>query len=362
MALHERPAEAALELAEAALHRRLVDAERAAGGERAAVARDGEQVLEVVPVEGLELCAIAAPFCNLAPSAAPRAVPSLRPFDLLLADPEHAMTPSPFLLPRPCLRLALVTALLLGCGLAACGGNDDDERVVRVTSSSPNIVSYWNDVANRTVNATATVNVTAEEQRPSYHVDLATVHVAIYDAVNAIDGRFLPFAVDARRARGRRLDRRRRQRRRLRRAERALSQSRRAIPGRLRQRRSPRSPTARRRRSGSPLAARSLPRSSRCAPTTAAPSRSRPTCRAARPASSAAPIPTPFNRYVPFIKPFSLTRVDQFRPGRAAGAGERRLHGVVQREQGGRRHGRARRARRSSSRRRSSTPRRPRSS
>ena len=75
---------------------------------------------------------------------------------------------------RALAKSALAIALMLAGGLAACGGNDDDsDRVVRVTSSSPNVVSYWNDVANRTVNATATVNVTPEEQRPSYHVDLA---------------------------------------------------------------------------------------------------------------------------------------------------------------------------------------------
>ena len=52
----------------------------------------------------------------------------------------------------------------------ACGGTSDDEPSVVLSATSPNVVSYWNDVANR------------------------TLHVAIYDAVSAIDGRFVPFA------------------------------------------------------------------------------------------------------------------------------------------------------------------------
>jgi hypothetical protein len=86
-----------------------------------------------------------------------------------------------------------VAALLLS--VSACGGSGDDERRVTIASTGPNVVSYWNDIANKTVNATGAVNTTVEEQRPSYHADLATVHVAIYDAVSAIDGRFKPFAI-----------------------------------------------------------------------------------------------------------------------------------------------------------------------
>ena len=86
-----------------------------------------------------------------------------------------------------------VAALILG--LAACGGASEAEQTVTVTPTQPNVVSYWNDIANKTVNAASAVNTTPEEQRPAYHVDLAAVHVAIYDAVSAIDGRFKPFAV-----------------------------------------------------------------------------------------------------------------------------------------------------------------------
>src|SRR5207342_3318057 len=37
--------------------------------------------------------------------------------------------------------------------------------------------------------------VTEAEQRPIFQVDLASVHVAIYDAVNAIDRKYEPFAI-----------------------------------------------------------------------------------------------------------------------------------------------------------------------
>jgi hypothetical protein len=97
------------------------------------------------------------------------------------------------ILPRRPPALGGVAAFLLG--LAACGGSSQAEPTVTITSTHPNVVSYWNDIANKTVNAASTVNTTAEEQRPSYHVDLATVHVAIYDALSAVDGRYKPFAV-----------------------------------------------------------------------------------------------------------------------------------------------------------------------
>jgi len=93
---------------------------------------------------------------------------------------------------RPAQRLA-VCACVVALLPIACGGSSDERGVV-VTATSPNVVSYWNDIANRTVLAVGPINSTEAEQRPSYHVDLATLHVAIYDAVSAIDGRFVPFA------------------------------------------------------------------------------------------------------------------------------------------------------------------------
>jgi hypothetical protein len=90
-------------------------------------------------------------------------------------------------------RLLCMAAFVLGLGVS--GGTSGEEVSVRISSTQPNVVSYWNEVANRTVNASSVINTTAEEQRPSYHVDLATLHVAIYDAISAIDRRYEPFAV-----------------------------------------------------------------------------------------------------------------------------------------------------------------------
>ena len=80
-------------------------------------------------------------------------------------------------------------------GFAVLSAARGAERNVTIEANQPNVVSYWNGIANKTVLAPSTTNTTAEEQRPSYQVDLATVHVAIYDAVSAIDGRYKPFAI-----------------------------------------------------------------------------------------------------------------------------------------------------------------------
>ena len=66
---------------------------------------------------------------------------------------------------------------------------------VTLAAVAPNAVSYWSDVATATANGTATVTSTAEESNPVFSVDLATVHVAMYDAATAIDGRYKPYAI-----------------------------------------------------------------------------------------------------------------------------------------------------------------------
>ena len=93
------------------------------------------------------------------------------------------------------MKIASTSIIALTLALAACGGSGANERSVTIASTGPNVVSYWNDIANKTVNGTSAVNVTPEEQRPTYQVDLATVHLAVYDAVTAIDGRYQPYAV-----------------------------------------------------------------------------------------------------------------------------------------------------------------------
>ena len=89
-------------------------------------------------------------------------------------------------------RCFLLTPLVLG--LAACAAPRGAAAPVTLATNQTNVVAYWNDIANKTVLATSAVNTTPEEQRPTYFPDLAGVHVAMYDAVNAVEGRFKPFA------------------------------------------------------------------------------------------------------------------------------------------------------------------------
>lgn len=86
-------------------------------------------------------------------------------------------------------------AAVLVAIVAACGGGSEGKApdvVLQPNSSNP--VAYWHDVGVATINATGDLAATPEELRPTFQSDLATMHVAVYDAVVAIDGRFEPFA------------------------------------------------------------------------------------------------------------------------------------------------------------------------
>lgn len=208
-------------------------------------------------------------------------------------------------------------------GVTGCGGMGAEERKVTVATTHANVVSYWNDIANQTVNAGVPApsasgsgsasTPTAEEQRPSYHVDLATVHVAIYDAVSAIDGRYQPFAITATApsadasidaaasaaAYG---------------VLRALFPNRGAQYQAAYDSRVAAMPAgaakARGLAVGSEVAAAMVAlRANDGRDVTLAPYLS-----SAVPGKFRSANPRPFNRYVPFIKAFSLTRIDQFRP------------------------------------------------
>lgn len=99
---------------------------------------------------------------------------------------------TPVTLRQSCTRILLVFIVL---GLSACAAPGGPATAVTVAANQPNVVSYWNDIANKTVLATAKVNTTSEEQRPAFFHDVASVQVAIYDTVVAIEGRYKPFAV-----------------------------------------------------------------------------------------------------------------------------------------------------------------------
>lgn len=94
-----------------------------------------------------------------------------------------------------------MSALLFAL-LAACGSSDDPVSPGQVAvpfttgvTTAANPVAYWNKIASDTINQPATPTTgTPEERRPHGQVDLATTHVAIYDAVIAIAGTHMPFA------------------------------------------------------------------------------------------------------------------------------------------------------------------------
>jgi PAP2 superfamily len=86
---------------------------------------------------------------------------------------------------------AACTGLLIQVGCAT--GTSTAPVTITVTKS--NVVSHWNEVAANTINQPAVATGTPEEQRPIYATDLATVHLAMYDAVIAIEGTRQPYAV-----------------------------------------------------------------------------------------------------------------------------------------------------------------------
>ncbi len=93
---------------------------------------------------------------------------------------------------RALLAVSFAIVTVTGCG--GGGGSGQASEPVAIASQTPNVVSAWHDVASNTINVAATATGTPEEQRPILAVDMATVHVAIYDAVIAIVGTHQPYA------------------------------------------------------------------------------------------------------------------------------------------------------------------------
>ena len=102
-----------------------------------------------------------------------------------------------------CAWTGLVACLAIATfSFTACSGDDegdlyeaDTAAPVAINSTAPpNAVAQWSELAAATINGTGTANSTPEEQRPVYSADLATVHLAIYDALMAITGTHLPYA------------------------------------------------------------------------------------------------------------------------------------------------------------------------
>jgi PAP2 superfamily len=89
---------------------------------------------------------------------------------------------------------ASACALLLAL-VAACAGSPVASPPVRIVVTGPDVVSTWNEIAATTVNQPPDPTGTPAEQRPIHAVDLATVQIAVYDAVQAIARTHQPFAV-----------------------------------------------------------------------------------------------------------------------------------------------------------------------
>jgi len=92
-------------------------------------------------------------------------------------------------------------SLIAAATLVACGGGGSDpvaredaqNRPLALPNFGANAVSLWHGVGAAVVTAPALAAGTPEERRPNYAVDLATLHVAIYDAVVALSRTHSPF-------------------------------------------------------------------------------------------------------------------------------------------------------------------------
>lgn len=104
---------------------------------------------------------------------------------------------------RPFARpLSVASSVAIGAAISAisligaCGGDDAaQDQPLTIMVAGPNAVSTWNEIASATVNVPGAASGTPEEQRPTYGADLASVHLAIYDAVMAIVGTHQPYAI-----------------------------------------------------------------------------------------------------------------------------------------------------------------------
>ncbi len=111
-----------------------------------------------------------------------------------------AQTTQPFAMRRRPVATLLCLALLAASGCTHFAKSTDPTEAdtgnpVTINSAAPpNAVAAWGEVAASTINGTGTANATPEEQRPNYAADLATVHLAIYDALMAITGTHKPYA------------------------------------------------------------------------------------------------------------------------------------------------------------------------
>ena len=92
------------------------------------------------------------------------------------------------------------TAAAIACALwlvNGCKSLDAPAPTASVTifDYGENAVSVWDKIAADTINLPPASVGTPQEQQPHYALDMATVHIAIYDAVIAIAGTHKPYAI-----------------------------------------------------------------------------------------------------------------------------------------------------------------------
>ena len=89
----------------------------------------------------------------------------------------------------PCLCAALVA---ITAPFPAHAQPSGGRRVILVADKT-NTVAHWHDIGAATVTAKAQATATEAEKYAAFPADMATLHLAMYDAAMAIDGRYRPF-------------------------------------------------------------------------------------------------------------------------------------------------------------------------
>jgi len=93
-------------------------------------------------------------------------------------------------LPRSLAVAGLLVAVLSGCSQVPRQAHPP----VVLAADKSNAVALWHDIGAATVTAKVTAGATDAEKYAAFPADMATMHLAMYDAAMAIDRRYRPFA------------------------------------------------------------------------------------------------------------------------------------------------------------------------
>jgi hypothetical protein len=96
------------------------------------------------------------------------------------------------------IRSACTSALACMTLLGAAPAFAAPATTITLGTTATNVVATWHDIAAATLGGTGTASITPEELRPLVQTDMTTVALAMYNASAAIDGRYQPYAVTAR--------------------------------------------------------------------------------------------------------------------------------------------------------------------